>query len=370
MRKRGFDVAVYSFAALFVSALFLAFPELVTESVSRSLSLCAVRVIPAVFPFSVISSFFIHLGGVSTVDRILRRPFRFLFGLHHGASAFLCGLLFGFPLGAMTAGSLYKNGIISKKECQRLLCFTSCASPSFPVFSVGRGMFGSVGVGFLLWGAQAIAAVLIGVTLRIFAPVKPQNDSIPTEMAAASRSFPELLTLSVGDASRVMLSVCGSVTFFSLIASVLSEILVGITGIVTLGLFVSVFFEFASGCAASAEAFAAELICRQTAIGLSGFSIGFSGLSVLCQNGSVINSKDIDLYPHVLCKLVCGCVTAAISYCFSSLFPDSISASTPAVVAPVSPLSILLLLLFFVIAASFSARTQKINTCKKRSKGI
>lgn len=365
MRKRGFDVTVYSFAALFVSALFLAFPELVTESVSRSLSLCATRVIPAVFPFSVLSSFFIHSGGVNVVDRVLRRPFRFLFGLRAGASAFLCGLFFGFPLGAMTAGSLYKNGIISSSECQRLLCFTCCASPTFPVFSVGRGMFGSIGVGFLLWGAQAVTAVIIGVTLRLFAPVKAQNTVVPTANAAASRPFPELLTVSVGDASRVMLSVCGSVTFFSLIAAVLSEILVGLTGITMLGLFVSVFFEFASGCAASAEAFAAELISRQCAIAFSGFAIGFSGLSVLCQNSAVVPRGEINLYPHIFCKMISGIVTAVISYSFSSLIPDSVSASTPTFNPTLSPLYILPSLLFFFAAVALSKRRKKISTCKK-----
>lgn len=351
MRIKGVDVTVYSLAAVFMSALFLCFPELVTDSVSRSLSLCASRVIPAVFPFSVLSSFFIYSGGSELIDRALHRPFYRLFGLRAGASALLCGLLFGFPLGALTAGALYRSGTLDRRQCERLLCFGCCASPTFPVFAVGRGMFGSVGVGLMLWSVQATVSAAIGILLHFTSPVKVSAENCVSITKKTPLSFPEILTASVSDASRVMLTVCGSVTFFSLTASVTTALTPQIFDAPFVRLSISALFEFASGCSAAASAYASGEISRDAAVAFAGFAIGFSGASVICQSAAVMPKDNICLTPFIFCKFVTGIVTAAVSYILSSYIPVSISTSVMPLELSVSPLYIIPSLLFFATAA-------------------
>ena len=85
------------------------------EAVRRGLTLCARSVIPALFPYFVVSGLFISLGFADGVGRRLEPLTRRLFGVGGaGASAFFLGLLGGYPVGGRTVGQLYRAGRLSK----------------------------------------------------------------------------------------------------------------------------------------------------------------------------------------------------------------------------------------------------------------
>lgn len=344
--------AVYSAAAVFLSLLFYLMPETVTDAVSRALYVCAVRVIPSVFPFTVASSFFIKTGGADKTDALFSRPFYALFGMSRGASALFSALLFGFPLGAMRVGSLYVSGRISSREASRLLTFCACASPTYPVFAVGKGMFGSVGAGVMIWGVTSAVSVLIGIILNGLRPIRCEF-APPEREASPSVNLPDAITASVADASRVMLTVCGSVTFFSLLGRVTAELLSTVTDFTGIPIFVASVFEFASGCAVGAEAYSSGLISRSAALAISAFSIGFSGLSVICQNTSVLPSGKIALLPHIASKAATGIISGAVVYCLSSRIGTDVNVSVSFPTESFSPVSLVpsgaILLIFALI---------------------
>lgn len=306
--------AALAAVVIMLSGLFLFMPDTVSDATVGALSLCASRVIPSVFPYSVLSSLFVSSGGADALDRVLSPISSRLFGRRQGASALLLGLLFGFPLGALTVGAQHRSGVLSASEASRMLTFVCCASPTFPVFVVGRGYFGSTAVGLAIWGTQAAVSVLIGMML---AHKKNDAQSAPTVSPAAyiDKSISALITGAVTDASRVMLNVCGSVTFFSILSAVISHLLCGITDSAIPSLLISAAFEFSSGTAAAAGAYSAGLVSRAAAVGICGFSIGFAGMSVMFQTASVC--EGIPLASHLCGKLVCGAVTAAVTYIVS-----------------------------------------------------
>ncbi len=363
MRKNTVDVSVYSFMVLFVSVLFLLVPETVTASVSGSLSLCATRIIPAVFPFSVISSFFISTGGADVVDHFFGRLHRRLFGLPSGASAFICGLLFGFPLGALTASALYRRGALKRDECERLLCCGCCASPTFPVFSVGKGMFGSFQLGAAIWAAQALSAVIIGVTLNVFSKRRPKTPNISVCRHEHVR-LESALTSAVTEASRVMLNVCGAVTFFSLLGAVTIHYFSYVCDNVYLKLALASVFEFASGCASAGNALSDGLVSRDAAALFAGFAIGFSGLSVLCQTASLFPNEGINLRPFILSRLTTGIMTAIAAFIAVRYFPGSINVSILPTVSEPSAACFFSSVVIFAVALTAWAG-EKISTCKK-----
>lgn len=363
MRKNTFDISLYSLIVLFVSLLFLCAPETVTASVSGSLSLCVTRVIPAVFPFSVISSFFISTGGADAVDRFFGRLHHRLFGLPSGASAFLCGLLFGFPLGALTASALYRRGALTGKECERLLCYGCCASPTFPVFAVGKGMFGSLPLGITIWTAQVLSAAIIGITLNVFTKKKVAKEVV--SVRKGERVRPEsALTGAVTEASRVMLNVCGAVTFFSLLGAVTVHFLNYVCSSVYIKLTVAAIFEFASGCASSASALADGLVSRDAAALFAGFAVGFSGLSVLCQTASLFPDGGVSLRPFILSRLATGAITALSAFAAVRIFPESINVSLFPTVTEPSAVEFIPSALIFAISLT-ALITEKNSTCKK-----
>lgn len=315
MIKQNGGAAAAALSAVFLSALFLLFPETVADATSRALSLCAARVIPSVFPFSVLSSMFVSSGGGELLDRAVSPLSRRVFGVERGASALMLGLLFGFPLGALTVGAQYRSGTITKDEASRLLAFVCCASPTFPVFVVGRGFFGSTAAGLLIWITQAAVSIAVGALLARL-PKKQHQAQTRVSPAADGAGFFVLVTHGVTDASRVILNVCGSVTFFSVVSSVISRLLAQISDSPFLRLAVSALFEFSSGTAAAADACAAGEISRAAALAVCGFAIGFAGLSVMFQTASVCDG--IPLLPHLLGKLVCGISTAAVTFALAS----------------------------------------------------
>ena len=146
------------------------------EAVRRGLTLCARSVIPALFPYFLVSGLFISLGFADGVGRRLEPLTRRLFGVGGaGASAFFLGLLGGYPVGGRTVGQLYRAGRLSKDEAERLLAFCNNAGPSFILGVVGVGCFGSLRTGVYLYLVHAFSAVLVGILFRKKAPVSGQK---------------------------------------------------------------------------------------------------------------------------------------------------------------------------------------------------
>jgi len=328
MPKYVIPAAVYLSACVLCSAAFLLVPDVVTASVRSSLSLCATSVIPAVFPFCVLSSLFVSFGGADVIDRCLGRIFFTLFGIKRGASALISGLLFGFPVGAKTAAELCERGDISATECSRLICFCCVASPPFPVFTVGKTFFGSTSAGAFIWVAQAIISIFIGMALRVYAPLPPvceseSNNTRPPKRVSVSRA----VTSAITSASGIMLAVCGAITFFALLGAVASECMTSAGFPAWVELLLKSFFEFSSGTRAAASIYASGGVSAATALFFAGFSVGFSGLSVIFQTAAVISTVQVPVTPHIISKLICGVLTGVVTAAASGLFVLTAAAS-------------------------------------------
>lgn len=359
--------AALAAVVIMLSGLFLLMPDTVSEATVGALSLCALRVIPSVFPYSVLSSLFVSAGGADSLDRAMSPLSKRLFGTAHGASALVLGLLFGFPLGALTVGVQHRAGTLTTNEASRMLAFVCCASPTFPVFVVGRGYFGSTAVGLAIWGTQAAVSVLTGAILS-HTHHNSGNSHAVRHAASTDASVSALITGALTDASRVMLNVCGSVAFFSILSAVISRLLGAVTDSALPSLLISAAFEFSSGTAAAAEACSAGLVSRAAAVGICGFSVGFAGLSVMFQTASVCD--DTPLSAHICGKLICGAVTAAVTYAvseypafapvFSSADTQTVryNASAFALSVPAVLLAVFLIYLFYK------------NTCKNERGGV
>ncbi len=357
MRNR-LSPAVYSAAALAMAFLFYLSPDAVTDGVTGALHVCAERVIPSVFPFSVLSSFFIRTGGADRIDAALSRPFYCAFGLSRGASALFCGLSFGFPLGAMCIGSLYVSDKIDRREASRLLTFTACASPAYPVFAVGRGMFGSTSVGLTVFAASALASVFIGAVLALLRPLRYPYTP-PTQASGREIRLADAVTSSVSDASRVMVTVCGAVVFFSTLGRTASEAILSLTDSPEPSIFISCVFEFASGCAASASAYASGAISLPPALFLCAFAVGFSGLSVICQTASVLPEGKINVVPFIFAKFATGLLSGISAYLIAPYLDADVNASVTYPIGSFSASSLIpsaVILLFFAV---FSIKKRK-----------
>ena len=103
--KRALAELVWTGALLFAAASVFLRPGAAAGGVLRGLSVCYETVIPALFPFLVLSRLLLESRAASALGLLLR-PYTRLLGLHSpkAPAAMLCGVLGGFAGGAKAVG--------------------------------------------------------------------------------------------------------------------------------------------------------------------------------------------------------------------------------------------------------------------------
>jgi spore maturation protein SpmB len=155
------------FFGVFMLALMIRNSELAIKYVKDALSVCATTLIPALFPFMVVSDIFVKSGCADTLGAMLSAPMRAIFGVRGaGAVPVVLGAICGFPIGARCAVSLFDAGKISKDECERLIAVSSSPSSAFLIGAVGVSLFGSRALGRALYVSTLVSSVLVGIALN------------------------------------------------------------------------------------------------------------------------------------------------------------------------------------------------------------
>lgn len=174
----------------------------------EGVQLCIQTVIPALFPFFVVS---ILLTGALVGQRIpFLRPVGKFCGLPTGGEALLLvGLLGGYPVGAQVVAQAYRSGRLSRADARRMLGFCSNAGPAF-LFGMLLPMFDNKEAVWVLWLLHLLSALLTGALL----PGKSQTSVILH--GEKQISLPQALERAVG----VMGIVSGWVVFFRMLIAV------------------------------------------------------------------------------------------------------------------------------------------------------
>lgn len=264
----------------------------------EALRLCAVSVIPALFPSLAVSSALMNLGFGNWVSPLLSRWMTPLFHLPGSAgSAVLLGLMGGYPIGAKTAAELYETHLLTQEEVERLLTFCNNSNPVFLISVLGSGVFGSVRTGMWLWLIHVAAAMMTGVLLaRRSGPVFRQ---VPPLVNPAEPFGFSPLVGAVSSAAAGMVHLCGFVVLFYVLSRPLADLggrlgplLVGVTELFSLTPLVPADrfgFVLAAGCT------------------------GWGGLSVLFQTAAVLEGSGLPLKPCLAGKAVQGLLSAALA---------------------------------------------------------
>ena len=296
MRMRWRAAACLALSGVLV--LFLAEAGFVRAAAAEALSLCARSVIPALFPFLVVSSLLLSLGLGELLSPMLAGLMEPLFRVDGvGSSALLLGLVGGYPIGAKTAADLYRGGRLSRPEAERLLAFCNNSNPVFLISVLGVGVFGSVRAGVWLWLIHLLSALLTGLLFRNHGgPVRRQAGGTAAFQAV---SLPAAFVAAVRESLSGMLSVCAFVTFFYVLARPLAS-LGGWLGPVLVGL---------------TELFSLTPLLRPNRFGfiLASAMAGWGGLSVLCQTAAVLEGSGLRLQSCAAGKAVQGLLAGLLA---------------------------------------------------------
>ena len=333
---RSIRELLYALGVALCAAALLLFPVQSVAAAKSGLQLCGNVIIPSLFPFFVLSSFCMEIGLVQYLGRVLEPLMRPLFRVSGAcASAFVLGIIGGYPVGAKTAIALYEKRLISRDEAERLLAFCNNCGPAFIFGVVGAGVFSSSAVGLLLYLIHILSSVLVGLLFRFRGSrTVSAGCAAPTEEAPA---FSAAFTASVRSAMQSTLSICAFVLFFTVIIRllVLSGVLRGAAAL--LGTLLAPFggtdaaaeklligaIEMSSGVASLSGSAGA----MSTQLSLAAFILGWAGLCVHCQVLSFLGSSDLSVRTYLAGKLAHGIISAALAGVLIRVLPIQLPVS-------------------------------------------
>lgn len=281
--------------------LSICFGEVISIHTKEGLLLSYNIIIPAVFPYMILSDLLICYVRLDKINVLKRFFSRFLKISPAAINAYFCGLICGFPIGVKLSRDLYLSGSISKEECERLIGFSNNPSPAFLIGGIGFSLRGRITDGIILFIANMFASLLVAV---IFAS-KEQKDK--SDVFFNTHKFS--LVNSIKDASVNTLSTCGFITFFSVVLGIISILVRSDTFM----LFISPFLEITNASKIITKA----KLTPSFAISIAAFSASSSGLSVLLQSKSLLIGTDISMKNYYPIKILCGIISATFAFLLS-----------------------------------------------------
>ena len=294
-------VLVWAFAAGAV-ILLVADAKNAAAYARSALNICFEMVVPTLFPFFICSGILIYSG----FCEVLAKAFQFcmypLFRVSPaGSSAFILGIVSGYPLGAVTAGELYANSYLSKTEAERLLAFCNNSGPLFILGSVG---------------------IAVGVLFRFYG--RRKHSAPPTIMTTPERSVGEIFDIALQNGIRNILTVCGAVLFFGVLSRLVTD-LIPVSG--SMSAVITGITEFVTGTVKIAGL---DIPMAQKLI-FTSVIVGFAGISVHAQVMAVIARYNLSLVPYILGKALHGVIAGLYMFVYLYLNPVTETVLNPSV---------------------------------------
>lgn len=312
----------------------IANPKLSLNSAASGVTVWFNIILPSLLPFFIISEILIGLGFVDFIGKLLQPLMKPLFNVPgEGAFPLTMSILSGYPVGAKLTSRLREEGLITKHEGDRLICFTSTSGPLFMLGAVSIGMLKDPKLSPLIILPHYLSVLVLGL---LFKSYKSRNNIITTYKKGdifeeiqdsyitwlkTKKSIGSLITKAVKESMDTILLVGGLVIFYSVLVEILfnmnffNKILSYLGSIFTIdiqlikGIIIGL-FEVTIGC----KNIAALNIDFITKIIIINFIIGWSGFSVHSQAISFINTTDINSKLYIISKFFHGVLSGIFAY--------------------------------------------------------
>lgn len=366
-RKEILSAGVIGACVLVLTFFVIRYPDQTFQASFEGLQLWLRTVLPALFPFFVISEILMGIGVIHALGVMLEPIMRPLFRVPGvGAFALVMGLVSGNPLGAKITGQLRRDDLCTREEGERLVAFANTAGPLFMIGAVAVGMFHDASLGLLIVVSHYLAVLLVGLCFRFHGGksektgrrsrtglrgglIRRAMQAMATAHRQDGRPFGRLLSDAIRESMAAMIFIGGTIMMFSVLIRILS-----ISGALqyaaaALGAFITLFgvdaeliaplthgiVEMTNGAQSISQA-SSELVQRLMAIG---FILGWSGLSVHTQVAAMLYGTDIRFAPYFMARCLHGMVAAALTWLLFPVLRASENTTVPAIATVIEQLS-------------------------------
>ena len=309
-----------TFSILFIFFLMLAFPAVTKGAANDGLNLWIFTVLPALLPYTIISSILMQLGAFSTPCQFISRFVKHKIP-EHKIFTVICGCLCGCPIGAKVAADSYKKGLLTKDTSEFLMCTCNNLSPSFLinyVFVEVYAPFIELTISqkwliyFIITGSSFFGSLITHILFikkhaktSFISPSKP----IPTDISMQKKpALGAVLEDCILSAFEIQAKIGGYIILFTIITNLflhtlcLSDIQAAIFGSlleVTSGL--GLFQNYSHNISLNQC-----LITLIPAIVTS--LVAFGGICTIFQTKTALSSSGLSLKKYVISKLITGCL--------------------------------------------------------------
>lgn len=273
----------------------IVFPAQAAQGAIHALRLCGTAVIPALFPFFVLTRLFAaHLRFPQ-----IKRSFLGLSG--SCLPALLLSFVGGYPVGVSCVVSLYESGRISKQEAQKAVRICNNSGPGFFIGVIGGVVLQSMQKALILYVVHIVSALLCAQMFSEPEYHKAVIRRLPQKKMNFAESFQSALTASC----TAILQVCGLVILFSVLLSLLQIVLPA--QILTL---LGGILELTNGILRVEGTEYAFVLCA--------FFMGWGGFCVHMQAMSLWQPAGLQVQGYFLQKLLHGLLSALLAACIQT----------------------------------------------------
>ena len=314
---------ILAFSVLLLFAIMLSTNKKYQTAVTEGIMLWAAAVLPALFPYLVITSIVSSLKITAKISTALSPFTTKIFNVNGNAGyALFLSLMCGYPVGAKCVSDLKTRKLIGEAESVRASALCSSSSPVFLMGSVGNLTFGNPFFGLILFITHFLSVLTVGFIFSFYHRHEPPHKT--TELNALNGSD-NILYDSVYSAVISVLVVGGIITIFYLLTEILSDI-----GALK---FLSSLFNIFTDNEKISEGLASGIFECTKGIkilasgGISVFTLpivaaicGFGGVSVIMQSIAYLKKAQIKTAPFILSKTLAAVINFILGFILSAVF--------------------------------------------------
>lgn len=301
-------------------------PQRYAAACAEGIALWAKVVLPALFPFLVLTAWIARSGMADGLGRKLSPLLRRCGLPAASAGAFLLSIVSGYPVGSRVVADLQRRGEIGRADAEKLSILCSTSGPMFILGSVGNAMFGGGKAGAVLLSAHLFGVLAVALPVLLFrnrsAAAEPspspaaQRSAARAIRAPQARAPSDTLGETVREAVLSVLCVGGFIALANVALCAAEDLLLlaPLRALAELCLrpfgaqacaegIVYGLIEATRGCAALAAADAAGLP-------FAAFAITFGGASILAQQLAFLRPVGVRAGRFIAVKAAQGCAAA------------------------------------------------------------
>lgn len=305
--KTKYKNIIIIICSLFFLVNLIIYRNLVFDTVGFSLNIWITSLLPALFPFFIVSDILINYDVIKYFPKVIRNSIKYLFNVSdNGLVIILLSMLSGFPSNARNIKNMYLDKKITKEEGEHLLYFTHFSNPMFILGTIPL-ILNSNKISKYILISHYLANIILGICLRKYNRV---NDSNNSNYKEDKHNFGLVLTTSIRKSLDSVLSILGTLTVFLIISTLLINFF-NLDN--TSSLLIKSILELTSGLK---ELGSYNLLDKYLLI-ISSCILSFGGLSVHMQVINELVDTDISYKNYFIGRILQVVLSLGISYLIS-----------------------------------------------------